>query len=487
MSADSQPRRGRAPKAKVRPITEPDELLREGLPCNLDAERFILGAVLLDGSRFTEVATLTADDFSRESHQHVFGAMRDLHDAGESIDRITAGERLRQRNEHSQDDFTFLIDLDTGIPQVPHVGSWVRILREKNLLRRTILESAKVMKECALRAAEPAEILAGHFARMEALNADWGEARGEIRRVEDLDSIFADRSPTEYVVKPELPAKAIVCLTGDSESGKTTLACAWARDAILQGHAVLLLDRDKNPRERVRDRLERLGIPPDCNRLWVWDCQQKSEPPQPNDPVAVAWVKRMVAATGKSPLVIGDSLVSFLMGDEDENSAKDMRAEFDRFRVLNSAGATVILIHHLNRNGEARGSSDFKPAGDQGFLVSNRDRAGGRLLDVITLKYEKSRWGLSGTLTYHYAAGKMLQVAACAAGKSVTERLVTLLRENPGVLTDEFVTLAQENRLKREAAREFLKRGESDDTIRVEVQGRSRRHFWRAAVAERGS
>ena len=118
---------------------------------------------------------------------------------------------------------------------------------------------------------------------------------------------------------------------------------------------------------------------------------------------------------------------------------------------------------------------------------SNRDRAGGRLLDVITLKYEKSRWGLSGTLTYHYAAGKMLRVAACAAGKSVTERLVTLLRENPGVLTDEFVTLAQENRLKREAAREFLKRGESDDTIRVEVQGRSRRHFWRAAVAERGS
>jgi hypothetical protein len=258
MSGDSQPRRGRASKAKVRPITEPDELLREGFPCNVDAERFILGAVLLDGSRFTEVATLTADDFSLERHQHVFGAMRDLHDAGESIDRITVGERLRQRNEHSQDDFTFLIDLDTGIPQVPHIDSWVRILREKNLLRRTILESAKVMKECALRPAEPAEILAGHLARMEALNADWGEARGEIRRVEDLDSIFADRSPTEYVVKPELPAKAIVCLTGDSESGKTTLACAWARDAILQGHAVLLLDRDKNPRERVRDRLERL-------------------------------------------------------------------------------------------------------------------------------------------------------------------------------------------------------------------------------------
>ena len=112
MSADSQPRRERAPKSKVRPITEPDDLLREGLPCNVDAERFILGAVLLDGRRFSEIATLTADDFAIERHQRVFRAMRDLHDAGESIDRITVGERLRQRNEHARDDFTFLISLD---------------------------------------------------------------------------------------------------------------------------------------------------------------------------------------------------------------------------------------------------------------------------------------------------------------------------------------------------------------------------------------
>src|ERR1039457_6834455 len=83
MSADSQPRRERAPKSKVRPITEPDDLLREGLPCNVDAERFILGAVLLDGRRFSEIATLTADDFALERHQRVFRAMRDLPDAGE--------------------------------------------------------------------------------------------------------------------------------------------------------------------------------------------------------------------------------------------------------------------------------------------------------------------------------------------------------------------------------------------------------------------
>ena len=85
MSGDSQPRRDRAPKSKVRPITEPDDLLREGLPCNVDAERFILGAVLLDG-RFSEIAALTADDFSFERHQHVLPTKN----AGEAAKRFEA-------------------------------------------------------------------------------------------------------------------------------------------------------------------------------------------------------------------------------------------------------------------------------------------------------------------------------------------------------------------------------------------------------------
>jgi hypothetical protein len=482
-------RRGRpnraSKSAKVHPIKE-DELPADELPRDVDAERFVLGAVLLDNTKFSEIVALAPDDFSLERHQRIFGAMRDLHDAGEAIDRVTVANRLRQRNEGSQDNFSFLIDLDNGIPHVPHLTSWLRILREKNILRRAILESHSFMKERSLRTTEPAELLARHQARMEALNTEWTAARGEIRRVEDLESVFTDRSLTEYVVKPELPAKAVVCLAGDSESGKTTLACAWARDAILQGHSVLLLDRDKNPRERVRDRLVRLGIPSDCKLLWVWDCEQKSEPPQPDDPIIVDWVKRMVAETGKPPLVIADSLVSFFMGEEDENSAVDMRALFDRCRVLTGLGASVIPIHHTNRNGEARGSSDFKPACDQAFLVTNHDRDGGRLLDVITLKCEKSRYGLSGNITFHYADGKMVRVEECAATEDMKAHLVTLLKANAGVLTDAFAKLAQKAGLKREIARDFLKKGESNGTIRVEKKGRRRLHFWRGTDADNG-
>jgi hypothetical protein len=207
------------------------------------------------------------------------------------------------------------------------------------------------------------------------------------------------------LIQPELPVQAVVCLTGDSESGKTTLACAWARDVLQRGHAALILDRDKNPRDRICKRLERLGIESDGGLFRVWDCQQSEEAPLPDDPMIIDWVRRTVMSTGNSPLAIADSLVSFFVGDEDENSAVDMRRLFNRFRALTEAGATVIVIHHTNRNGEARGSSDFKPAGDQAFLVSNQDGNGGRLLNLITLRCEKSRYGLSDRIEYRYDGG----------------------------------------------------------------------------------
>jgi KaiC/GvpD/RAD55 family RecA-like ATPase len=313
------------------------------LPVSLDAERFVLGAVSLDDTRFGEVSELELEDFCFERHLTVFRRMRDLHSRGEHIDRVTVAEEPRCRNELGPDGVSFLLSLDEGIPQVPHLDSYVRILRKKSALRRGAALAHKLMNECLVEGTDPAELFANHRAHIEDLAAAAPD-RATIRRVEDLDSIFAKRLPTEYLINPELPMKAVVCLTGDSESGKTTLACAWARDLFRIGHAFLILDRDKNPRDRICDRLQRLGIEADSERFRVWDCDQPEEPPQPDDPIVADWVKRMVEKTGKSPLIIVDSLVSFFVGDEDENSAIDMRRLFNRCRALTKLGATVITL-----------------------------------------------------------------------------------------------------------------------------------------------
>ena len=82
MSVDSKPRSDRtglsATKTKVRTIDKAVDPLERGLPANVDAERFVLGAVLLDGSRFSEVAVLGAHDFSLEDHRRIFQRMQDL-------------------------------------------------------------------------------------------------------------------------------------------------------------------------------------------------------------------------------------------------------------------------------------------------------------------------------------------------------------------------------------------------------------------------
>jgi hypothetical protein len=145
----------------------------------------------------------------------------------------------------------------------------------------------------------------------------------------------------------------------------------------------------------------------------------------------------------------------------------------------------VIVIHHTNRNGEARGSSDFKPASDQAFLVRNCDRAGGRLLEVITLECEKSRYGLSGSIQYQYAGGKLLRVEDHApASKTAQEQFTELLKANPGILGGPFAEMAHKRGLGRNQAREYLKTGERNGTIRVKKDGRRRHHSWCGAEQE---
>jgi hypothetical protein len=309
------------------------------------------------------------------------------------------------------------------------------------------------------------------------------DSQGPIRSIEDLESIFADQTPAKFLIEPELPERTIVYLAGDSESGKSTLACAWARDVLRAGHAVLILDSDKNPRERIRDRFHRLGQG-EHPRLKVWDSQQVSDVPQPNAPIVVDWVKRMLAETGKSPMVILDSLIGFLRPGESENDSVVMRGLFNRARVLNSLGATVVLIHYTGKNGETRGSSDFRPAGDQGFIVSNYSPDGSGLLFKITLKVHKNRY-VTGPIVYYYADGSFTRDGSHRETPDAeVERLTSLLRTNPGITFNKFCDLATEHNLNRDRARTWLSNGVMTGIVRWELGSHnSHRHFLAADEA----
>ena len=138
-----------------------DIALEKALPDNLDAERFVLGAILSSENAFLQVAgTLTPDDFSLEKHKRIFLRMMELQERGEKIDRVTlANELMRQGQLQSVDGLSYLVSLDDGLPRLHNLESYVAIVREKSLLRRIITVSQDTINRCLTCEEDAAQIL----------------------------------------------------------------------------------------------------------------------------------------------------------------------------------------------------------------------------------------------------------------------------------------------------------------------------------------
>src|SRR6266481_1061277 len=139
-----------------------DIALEKGLPVNLDAERYVLGAILMDDALYIQVAgSLESDDFSLEKHRRIFLRMGELYERSERIDRVTvANELMKQGQLESVDGITYLVSLDEGLPALANLDSYVRIVKDKAILRRIIFTSQKLIDRCLMGEDEPDEILA---------------------------------------------------------------------------------------------------------------------------------------------------------------------------------------------------------------------------------------------------------------------------------------------------------------------------------------
>src|SRR3954469_11257071 len=135
----------------------------KGLPTNVDAERFVLGTILLDDSFYIQSAgTLETNDFSLEKHRRIFKRMGEIYERGEKIDRITVANELMKFNElESCDGLSYLVSLDDGLPQIPNVDSYIRLVKDKAILRSIIFASEHMRNRAMMGEESPNEILAG--------------------------------------------------------------------------------------------------------------------------------------------------------------------------------------------------------------------------------------------------------------------------------------------------------------------------------------
>lgn len=109
-------------------------------PASMDAERTVVGAVLLDSSYHSEAAeVLTPSDFFLDSHRIVFQRMTDLADAQQTIDLVTLSEELRRNKElEAVGGVAWLSSLTEGLPRRPRITDYVKLIRDKSMARRAM-------------------------------------------------------------------------------------------------------------------------------------------------------------------------------------------------------------------------------------------------------------------------------------------------------------------------------------------------------------
>ena len=131
------------------------------LPVNVDAERLVLGSVLLNSDAFISVAgMLDSEDFSLEKHRRIFLRMAEIHERNGRIDRITlADELMRNGQLESVDGFSYICSLDEGLPPAFNLEAYARIVKEKAVLRRIIFTSQSLIDRAMSGVESPDELL----------------------------------------------------------------------------------------------------------------------------------------------------------------------------------------------------------------------------------------------------------------------------------------------------------------------------------------
>ena len=143
----------------VQQVTVPSE---KPLPHNLEAERCVLGAILIHNDAFNVAAELVdQNDFFREAHRLVFERMIDLNERQQAIDFVTLKDELNRSGDLDKvGGPAYVSALADGVPRSTNVEHYARIVKEKASLRNLIYTAKKI--NASYIKAELAKIISTH-------------------------------------------------------------------------------------------------------------------------------------------------------------------------------------------------------------------------------------------------------------------------------------------------------------------------------------
>jgi len=244
--------------------------MNDGLPSSIQTEVTVLGAMLLDAVAITDAtAKLRPEDFSLDSHQRVYRVMTDLMAQGHAVDLITVMDALSKRRElDAIGGAAYLAFLTEGIPRNPNIESYVRIVKDKSLLRQLLgifndgmvaasdqtEDATKVLNDIEVRLAEVAdsaiqrgfsnipEIVASSFGSIDALYEQGREVTGLATHYIEFDKMTSGLQNSELIIIAARPSM-----------GKTAWAINIAQNcAVKDGKVVAVFSLEMSKESLLR-------------------------------------------------------------------------------------------------------------------------------------------------------------------------------------------------------------------------------------------
>jgi len=233
-----------------------EQSLERALPNSSEAERAILGGVLLDNGLISQaIELLRPEDFYVPSHRRIFNAMVALFERGGEINPILIGEELKKENAlESVGGISFITNLTYGLPHSTNIAHYAKVVRGRSMLRQLIKAANKITQEALEQEDEP-EIILDHAEQAIFLLADERiregfvhvkpvaeqllekiqEMEGRAAVLTGLTTGFADLDK----MTSGLQRQDLIIVAARPSMGKTSFAMMLAQNAAIHAGAVV--------------------------------------------------------------------------------------------------------------------------------------------------------------------------------------------------------------------------------------------------------
>lgn len=388
------------------------DLLAPALPHNLEAERSILGAILLDNDALGRVTVkLRPEDFFLAQHRRIFQSMIEMRERNQGIDLVTLTDEL-DRSTHLENagGIAYLSQLADGLPRVTNVEHYASIVKRK-AVRRAAAFFAQALEARALEDGDLDETLI--LARaMKDLSTICDASRPWINWCEKFHTIEElSEGDIAFLIDRILP-EGVTFIGASSGTGKTWFSLSMSR-ALTTGQKFLGVWNVLEPQNVLYlcPEMQSRPFKKRCTRLAMaserFRCQTISDGAALDlaDPVLLAAVRDL------RPIVFLDTSIRFSSA-ESENSATDNQPLARAIFSLIHAGAkAVVCLHHRSKDAARADEMTL-----ENVLRGTTDS--GAIADaVFGLKYDQ----LDGSAAYAKESRKLVRLEVrCVKARDFT-------------------------------------------------------------------